>query len=57
MKDILGRIKTWAKKFPWVEMALVLVYGLLVLAFCKKIGDVLFLFVAFLLARFIATKL
>ena len=57
MKDILGRIKTWAKKFPWVEMALVLVYGLLVLAFCKKIGDVLFLFAAFLLARFIATKL
>jgi hypothetical protein len=57
MKRILDAIKAWAKKFPWVEMGLVLVYGLLTLAFCKTVGDVLFLFAAFLLARFIATKL
>ena len=57
MKDILGRIKTWVKRGEWAQPASVLAYGMLVLVFCRDVGGVLFLFAAWLLARFVATKL
>ena len=56
MKDILGRIKTWAKSVKWADLALVLAYGLLVLAFAKDVGDVLGAFAAYLVLRFIVGK-
>jgi len=56
MKDILGRIKTWAKSVKWADLALVLVYGLLVLAFAKDVGDTAMFYAAYLVLRFIVNK-
>ena len=56
MKDILGRIKTWAKSVKWPDLALVLVYGLLCAWKARNAGNVLGAFAAYLVLRFIAGK-
>jgi len=56
MKDILGRIRTWARGVRWADLALVLVYGLLCAWKARNVGDVLGAFAAYLVLRFIVGK-
>ena len=57
MSDIFAKILVAIKKVKWVELGLVALFGLTVLGFAKKFGDVVALFLAWLLLRFIVGKL
>lgn len=56
MNDIILRLKAWAKSVNWIDLALVLGFGLFTFWAARNVGDALMAFAAYLLLRWIVNK-